>query len=85
LRLRDGATTRAKFESEALRLFAQKGVEGTTIRDLAQAVGVADAALYRYFGSKEAIAAELFQFHYGVLAARVAVATDTRSLPKVEQ
>jgi AcrR family transcriptional regulator len=72
LRLRDGATTRAKIESEALRLFAQKGVEGTTIRDLAQAVGVADAALYRYFGSKEAIAAELFQFHYGVLAARVA-------------
>lgn len=72
LRVRDGAATRARIESEALRLFAQNGVEGTTIRDLAQAVGVADAALYRYFGSKEAIASELFQLHYGALAARVA-------------
>lgn len=72
LRVRDGAATRARIESEALRLFAQNGVEGTTIRDLAQAVGVADAALYRYFGSKEAIASELFQQHYGALAVRIA-------------
>ncbi|HEY8580631.1 MAG TPA: TetR/AcrR family transcriptional regulator [Beijerinckiaceae bacterium] len=71
-RARDGAATRARIEKEALRLFAEKGVEGATIRDLSQAVGVADAALYRYFGSKEAIAAELFTRHYGALAARIA-------------
>ena len=61
-------STRASIEREALRLFAQKGVEGTTIRDLALAVGVADAALYRYFSSKEDIAAALFTSHYGALA-----------------
>lgn len=72
VRTRDGAATRARIEKEALRLFARKGVEGATIRDLSQAVGVADAALYRYFGSKEAIAAELFTRHYGLLARRVA-------------
>jgi AcrR family transcriptional regulator len=72
VRTRDGAATRARIEKEALRLFAEKGVEGATIRDLSQAVGVADAALYRYFGSKEAIAAELFTRHYGALAKRVA-------------
>ena len=72
VRARDGAATRARIEKEALRLFAEKGVEGATIRDLSQAVGVADAALYRYFGSKEAIAAELFTRHYGALAKRVA-------------
>ncbi len=66
-RLRDGAATRAKIEREALRLFAEKGVEGATIRDLSQAVGVADAALYRYFGSKEQIASDLFRTHYGRL------------------
>lgn len=67
-RARDGAATRARIEKEALRLFAEKGVEGATIRDLSQAVGVADAALYRYFGSKEQIAADLFTRHYGELA-----------------
>ena len=67
-RTRNGVNTRASIEKEALRLFAQKGVEGTTIRDLALAVGVADAALYRYFASKEEIAAELFAAHYGALA-----------------
>ncbi|MDB5569046.1 MAG: transcriptional regulator, TetR family [Hyphomicrobiales bacterium] len=71
-RQRDGAATRARIEREALRLFAEKGVDGATIRDLAQAVGVADAALYRYFGSKDAIAAELFTRHYGALAGQIA-------------
>ena len=67
-RTRNGVSTRASIEKEALRLFAQKGVEGTTIRDLALAVGVADAALYRYFSSKEDIATALFTSHYGALA-----------------
>ncbi len=67
-RLRNGVSTRASIEKAALRLFAEKGVEGTTIRDLALAVGVADAALYRYFASKEEIASQLFATHYGALA-----------------
>ena len=45
---RDGAATRARIETESLRLFAAKGVDGATIRDISAAVGVADAALYRY-------------------------------------
>ena len=69
---RDSAATRARIEREALRLFAAKGVEGATIRDLSQAEGVADAALYRYFGSKEALARDLFQRHYGALAQAIA-------------
>ena len=79
-RPRDGAATRAKIEREALRLFAEKGVEGATIRDLSQAVGVADAALYRYFGSKEQIASDLFRSHYGALAERIAAIAE-RNLP----
>lgn len=67
-RPRNGAGTKASIEKAALRLFAEKGVEGATIRDLALAVGVADAALYRYFNSKEEIAAEVFSAHYGALA-----------------
>ena len=66
-----GADTRARIEREALRLFAEKGTEGTSVRDIAQAVGVADAALYRHFRSKDEIARHLFALHYGDLARRI--------------
>jgi hypothetical protein len=79
-RTRNGVNTRASIEKEALRLFAHKGVEGTTIRDLAHAVGVADAALYRYFTSKDEIATALFTSHYGALA-RSIEAINARGLP----
>ena len=70
-RVRDGDVTRARIETEALRLFAAKGVDGTTVRDLSLAVGVADAALYRYFVSKEEIARVIFTRHYAALAAEI--------------
>lgn len=65
---RSGRETRELIEQESLRLFAEKGVDGTSVRDIALAVGVADAALYRHFESKDAIAGEIFAKHYGVLA-----------------
>jgi AcrR family transcriptional regulator len=65
---RDGAETRARIETEALRLFAAKGVHGTSVRDIAQAVGVAEGALYRHFVSKEALARDLFLGRYAELA-----------------
>jgi AcrR family transcriptional regulator len=68
---RDGVATRARIEKEALRLFAERGVEGATIRDIAQAVGVADAALYRYYPSKDAIARDIFSRHYAELAEKI--------------
>lgn len=67
-RTRNAIATRARIEKEALRLFAEKGVDGATIRDLSTAVGVADAALYRYYASKEEIASDIFTRHYGALA-----------------
>jgi AcrR family transcriptional regulator len=70
-RHRDGPATRARIEKEALHLFAAKGVDGTTIRDISLAVGVADAALYRYFASKEEIASAIFNRHYGALAQEI--------------
>lgn len=65
---RDGAATRARIEREALRLFALKGFDATSIRDISLAVGVADPALYRYFASKEALGRALFLKHYSALA-----------------
>jgi AcrR family transcriptional regulator len=41
----------------ALGVFAEKGYEGGTMRDIATRVGVTEPALYRHFGSKQ----ELFE------------------------
>ncbi|HLZ21845.1 MAG TPA: TetR/AcrR family transcriptional regulator [Ktedonobacterales bacterium] len=37
----------------ALRLFAEKGMEKTTIKDIAEAAGVAQGLLYHYYRSKD--------------------------------
>ena len=65
---RSGAETKAVIEAQALRLFAAKGVDATSMRDLAVAAGVAEAAIYRHFASKEAIGQEIFAGHYAELA-----------------
>lgn len=43
----------------ALFCFAQNGYDATRIRDIAQAAGVSEGALYRHFPSKEDMAREL--------------------------
>jgi len=39
----------------ALELFAAKGFEGTSVRDIARAVGLSESVLYAHFDSKRAI------------------------------
>lgn len=54
------ATKRDEIIRVARRLFAQQGVKATTVRDIAQAAGVTEGALYRHFDSKEDLARYLF-------------------------
>jgi len=72
-----GAATRERIEAAARRLFAARGVDGTSIRDIAQAAGVAEGSLYRHFPSKEALAHALFVDGYAALAADVAAIVAT--------
>lgn len=46
---------RAQILREAAQLFGSHGFNGTTTRDVAARVGLTEAALYRYFPSKEAM------------------------------
>lgn len=46
-------TARARIRDAALRLFAERGVEGTTIRDIAREAGVSSGLLRHHFGSKD--------------------------------
>jgi AcrR family transcriptional regulator len=50
-----GAVTRERIVAEALALFAERGFAGTSVRDIAEALGVTKAALYYHFPSKEKI------------------------------
>jgi AcrR family transcriptional regulator len=69
--MRRGSQTRERIVTEALALFAERGVDGTSVRDIAQAVGVAEGALYRHFRSKDEIAREIFTTRYSALAGDV--------------
>jgi len=44
---------------EARSLFAQRGYEATTMRDIAEAAGITASNLYRYFESKDSMIAEI--------------------------
>lgn len=65
-------------------IFARKGVTATTIREIADAVGVYSGALYHYFPSKEAIVTELIREYITDLNERCREVL-ARSLPPVER
>ncbi|WP_432992369.1 TetR/AcrR family transcriptional regulator [Dactylosporangium sp. CA-233914] len=46
-------TARARIRDAAIRLFAERGAESTTVRDIAQAAGVSPGLLRHHFGSKD--------------------------------
>lgn len=51
-------TTRTLLLEVARRLFAEQGVEATTIRQIADAAGVTERTFYRYFDGKEGLVGE---------------------------
>src|SRR6202046_2930231 len=48
----EGSATRRRILQIALSLMSQRGVDGTSMRDLASAAGLNVASLYHYFPSK---------------------------------
>jgi AcrR family transcriptional regulator len=60
--------TRQRIEAEAIRLFVEKGVAETTVRDIARSVDISEGALYRHFVSKEDLVWHLFERHYVAFA-----------------
>ncbi|GAA2418079.1 TetR/AcrR family transcriptional regulator [Nonomuraea africana] len=46
---------REQLLDAALRVFAAKGVDGASVKDISDAAGVTPGLLYRYFESKEAL------------------------------
>ncbi|RLV47541.1 mycofactocin system transcriptional regulator [Nocardioides mangrovicus] len=52
---RPEATSHGEIEQAAFALFAERGFDGTTLDDIADAVGVGRRTLFRYFRSKNDI------------------------------
>lgn len=50
---------RSEILQVAAELFAQRGVAATTVREIADGVGMLSGSLYHHFGSKDAIAEEI--------------------------
>jgi AcrR family transcriptional regulator len=64
---RKGTDTRAEIQDVALTLFTEHGYDATSMRELAEQLGITKAALYYHFTSKEAIILSLFEEHLGAL------------------
>ncbi len=57
--MREHSDTRQRIQEVALELFIDRGYEATSLREIAERLGVTKAALYYHFKSKEDIVASL--------------------------
>lgn len=55
---------RTQLIDTALAVFAAKGVDGATVKDLSEAAGVAQGLLYHYFRSKDDLLRAALERHY---------------------
>ena len=60
---RQARERRAQLLVTALSLFAEKGVEGTSMRDLAAAAAVSQGTIYHYFADKDALLVAVVEAH----------------------
>src|SRR5690348_12993074 len=59
--MKDRGDTRSRIQAVALELFTEKGYEATSLREIAERLGVTKAALYYHFKTKEDIVASLME------------------------
>ncbi|WP_336211277.1 TetR/AcrR family transcriptional regulator [Nonomuraea sp. LPB2021202275-12-8] len=66
----------------AAELFARKGFQATTVREIAQEAGILSGSLYHHFDSKETIVDEVLSTFLDDLIARYRAALDTGGDPR---
>jgi AcrR family transcriptional regulator len=58
----DEKPTREKILEAAIDLFAERGYDGTSMRDIAGAVGIRESAIYKHYAGKDAILQAIFAY-----------------------
>lgn len=68
-----GATGKGKdrIRQEALRLFAARGVDAVSVKQIAEAVGMTPPNLYAHYQSRDALVRDLFLTGYAAYAERL--------------
>jgi AcrR family transcriptional regulator len=74
--------TRARIQQVALELFSEQGYERTSLREVAERLGVTKAALYYHFKSKEDIVLSFTEDYFGRIDALVEWGREQPSSPK---
>lgn len=74
-------TTKDRITEEALTLFAQKGYKGTSVKNIADAVGIKDASLYNHFRSKQ----EIFDSIVELVSDHISDLSKTLGIPRYEK
>jgi AcrR family transcriptional regulator len=54
--------TKEKIFDAAVDLFAEKGYDGVSIRDIAKAVGIKESSVYKHYRSKDEILETVFEY-----------------------
>jgi len=76
-------TKRPAIVATATALFSRRGIDATSMRAVADAAGVREAAIYRHFRGKEEMALEIFASWYGWYSEQVReIATRDDSIRK---
>ena len=63
----DGQSARARIQEVALAMFIEEGYDKTSLREIAERLGVTKAALYYHFPTKEDIVTSLIEDRIGQL------------------
>jgi AcrR family transcriptional regulator len=63
--------TKEKIFDAAVDLFAEKGYDGASIRDIGRAVGITEGAVYKHYSGKEEILGSIFTYVEGRIYPKV--------------
>jgi AcrR family transcriptional regulator len=75
--------TRSRIQAVAVELFSEQGYDKTSLREIAERLGVTKAALYYHFKSKEDIVHSLVDDYFGQVDSLVAWASRQPRTPAV--
>ncbi|MDQ0864021.1 AcrR family transcriptional regulator [Arthrobacter globiformis] len=78
-----GAQRRSQLIEVGRALFAMRGLDGTTIEEIAASAGVSKPVIYEHFGSKEGLYTQVVEYEFRILLADINNALADEAKPRV--